>query len=311
MDLDEQLELFSRLCPCCGVDSENEPFPICCDNMDLADLGEGYVLLFKLMIYFGLIGIIFYGLNIYKVVINLQGTNCVSRPLDLTGSDLQIYGQDKLPPCYNDGINPHSVANYGLEKMDKIERSLMVSFLAFFWVAIAAVYARVKSMARTIDEKNDTPSDWTLWIKNLPHDEDEDALIANLSKDELFATDPEFKIKKVSLAYNLEEYIKIVEELSKKKVQVKKLQFQDSKGRKTLVSIPELPDQKQIFGSPSHENMSSPSNSARRSGKPHSLEKSITMKRRKIEVSGHLKAEIEQMKELNIKVAYALTSWEK
>lgn len=164
MDLEQQIETYSRLCPCCGIDPENEPFSIFCSNMDLSDLGEGYVLFFKLMIYFGIIGLFFYGINIYKVVVNFQSHVCVPRPEELTESDLQTFGKDKIPPCFNDWITPHSRANYGVNNVDIIERSLMVAFLSVFWLSMAVVYQRVLSISRQIDDQNDAPSDWTLMV---------------------------------------------------------------------------------------------------------------------------------------------------
>lgn len=165
MDLEQQMEIFNRLCPCCGVDSENEPLSIFCDNMELADLGEGYVLFFKMMIYFGIIGILFYGINVYKLIVNFNGGLCTNRPPELTGSDIKTFGKNKIPPCFNDGINPHSIANYGVDKIDVVERCLMVGFLSFFWLSMAIVYHIVLKISRTIDEQTDTPSDWTLWVK--------------------------------------------------------------------------------------------------------------------------------------------------
>ena len=311
MDLEQQIEAFNRLCPCCGVDSENEPLSICCDNMELADLGEGYVLFFKLMIYFGVIALFFYGINIYKLVVNIQGDLCTNRPPELGGSDLKTFGKDKIPPCFNDFINPHSIANYGLDKIDVVERSLMVAFLGFFWLAMALVYHKVLQISRHIDEQNDTPSDWTLMVvsthqfKHLPVDEDEKTTMNNLQQDPIFTKNSELQIKKVVLAYNLEEYLKIFNEVSKKKIQVKKMQFKENKEKMTLTVLQELGGQKDHFSSMSVENLERSSSKFGKPSKQPSIEQSFTIRRRlRVEPSSELKEELEKLKQLNIQVSF-------
>lgn len=192
------------------------------------------------MIYFGIIGLFFYGINVYKVIVNFQGTNCTQRPPDLMGSDLKTFGTKERPPCFNDWINPHSIANYGIERVDTVERSLMVAFLGVFWVSLALVYHRVLKVSKLIDETNDTPSDWTLMvaspyqIKNLPTDEDEQAIIDNLQRDQVFTQNSDLKIKKVSIAYNLDEYLKLSEKVNEKKMLVKKMQYKETKTKRSL-----------------------------------------------------------------------------
>lgn len=248
MNLDQQLESLQRLCPCCGVDPFSEPFSLFCPNIELADLGEGYVLFFKLMIYFGFVAIVFYGINLYKVVVNLQGHHC-SNISPISGSDLQSYTKEKLPPCHNDWVNPHSIANYGLNTVDVTERSLMVAFLGLFWLSMGFIYSKVMDICQEIDEANDTPSDWTLMVKNLPTSEDEASIALNLLRDYDLKASKDIKIKKVCLAFDLKEYIALSTKVNQKKQQVKKMHYAELR-TKTLASMIELPDLKANSSTP-------------------------------------------------------------
>lgn len=211
--------------------------------MDLVDLGEGYVLLFKLSIYLALISIFFYGINIYKVVVNFKGNFCHSSTTSISGSDLKLYNDNNLPPCNSDWVNPHSLANYGLDKSDLIESALMVAYLAFFWVAIGFIYRKIIDICKAIDEANDTPCDWTLMIKGIPTDQDTDAIINNLLSDSKFSAIKNSQVKKVSLAFNLDEYIKLSDKIAAKKNLIKKLQAKEIKS-KSVTSLPELQELK-------------------------------------------------------------------
>lgn len=167
MSLDQQVETFGRLCPCCGTDPEYHPLSIFCDNMDLAEIGEGYVLYFKLIIYFGCITLVLLGINIYKLVINFEGEFCTPRP---EGAVLDTkFSSDNYdaPPCYIDWITPHSIANYGIAYTDMAERAMMVIFLGLFYFALAIVRHRILKISGVIDSKNDTCSDFTLTVGSL------------------------------------------------------------------------------------------------------------------------------------------------
>lgn len=166
MTLEQHLEAFERLCPCCGADPEFTPLSICCDNMDLVELGDGYVLYFKMIIYFVCITVVILGINIYKLVVNFKGDHCSVRP---AGADLDttIQSNGEVPPCYIDWITPHSIANYGIGETDIPERCLMVIFLGLFWCTLAGIRHRVLVISNIIDCKNDTCSDFTLTVTNI------------------------------------------------------------------------------------------------------------------------------------------------
>lgn len=157
--------MFSRLCPCCGMDPEHEAFPVCSDNMSLAEIGEGYVLLFKLMLYLGWIGVLFDAINVYKVVINVIGGVCINYS-EMSESDLQkqTQGSDP-PPCFLDWTTVHSIANFGIEKTDIPERIAMLAFWGIFWPALSLFTYWVKQIDELIDSRLDTPSDFTIMVR--------------------------------------------------------------------------------------------------------------------------------------------------
>lgn len=230
MSQEQQLQSLNRLCPCCGIDPENEPISIFSSNMELADLGEGYVLLFKLMAYFGLLALCFYAINIYKIAVNLKGDIC-SSSVNLSGKDLQAYSRERMPPCHSDWVNPHSVANYGLTRVDIVERALMVAYLGLFWLAMGYIYGKAMAICRDIDEANDTPCDWSLAVKHLPPDHDEQTITDTLLGDPDFTRQHDIQINKVCLAYDLKDYLALADKVAQKRQQVKNLQYKESKSR--------------------------------------------------------------------------------
>lgn len=163
MDMENQEKKFKRLCPCCGVDPEFQPFSIFCDSMQLAEIGEGYVLYFKLILYIGIFTSIFVAINIYKVTVNFMGTYCIPRPSGQQ-PDTQLSDSITDPQCFDDWITPHSIANYGVRNIDVPERSLMVIYLGLSWIVLAYIYNKVLKIDQQIDCKNDTPSDFTLMV---------------------------------------------------------------------------------------------------------------------------------------------------
>lgn len=243
MDLQQQIERMGRLCPCCGIDTENKPFSLFCPPMDLVDLGEGYVLYFKMIIYFGIISICFYAINIYKIVANFKGDECKDTTLDISGSDLKAYTSEVLPPCHSDWVNPHSIANYGLRKDDLVERALMVAFLALFWLAMGFMYRKIMDICRDIDEANDTPCDWTLMITHLPPGQDEASIREHFLKDAKLAKLKNLEINKISIAYNLDEYIKLSDKITSQRNLIKKIQAKES-SKQSMTSLPELQELK-------------------------------------------------------------------
>lgn len=164
MSVEEQLEAMARVCPCCGVDPKAEEFKITCNNMDLAELGAGYVIYFKMIIVFGGIALGVAILNVFKLVNNLQGSRCVSGGQLQADADSRVYVGLGYPPCEFDWISAHSVANFGIDRVDDSEKSVTLVCCVAYWLVLAFVKNWIKRVNKEIDRMNDTPSDWTLMV---------------------------------------------------------------------------------------------------------------------------------------------------
>lgn len=173
----------------------------------------------------------------------LQGDECKDTTLDISGSDLKAYTSEVLPPCHSDWVNPHSIANYGLRKDDLVERALMVAFLALFWLAMGFMYRKIMDICRDIDEANDTPCDWTLMITHLPPGQDEASIREHFLKDAKLAKLKNLEINKISIAYNLDEYIKLSDKITSQRNLIKKIQAKES-SKQSMTSLPELQELK-------------------------------------------------------------------
>lgn len=131
--------------------------------MELAEIGEGYVIFFKLIVYLGWICTVFVAINIYKTTVNFMGSYCIPRP-NGQAQDTTLSDQFSDPQCFVDWITPHSIANYGVRNVDMPERSMMVIYLGLLCIALAIFYNRILKIDQLIDCKNDTPSDFTLQV---------------------------------------------------------------------------------------------------------------------------------------------------
>ena len=220
MNAQDQIELIDRLCPCCGVDPVYHPLSICCDNMDLADLGAGYVMYFRMIIFFSGIWIFYLIINVIKVIANLRGSGC-----KLGGID-SPYLTMGLPACSADWITVHSIANYGIILVDTTEKSWVLIFFIAYWAFLSMCKAWLKRTNKLIDISNDTPSDWTIIVRNLPKDEPVEQIQANF---EAFGALGRHvcPVKKVNLAFNCESYVKKHTEVNKKKRDMKLLQVKE------------------------------------------------------------------------------------
>ena len=219
----EQALIIHRLCPCCGVDPESEPLPLCCDNMELGDIGAGYVLYFKLCILFGFIMLVFSVINAIKLIANLKGGYCISD----TSKTVNPYLGLGYVVCNLDWITIHSIANYGVMNVDGAEKDWILVYFLVYWLALSFCRAYLTRTNKTIDNVNDTPSDWTIMVKGLPIDEPVEQIKANF---ETFGALGKMvcKIKKISLAYNCEEYNDLFEKVTKRKREMKLLQVKET-----------------------------------------------------------------------------------
>lgn len=224
----EQFELVQRLCPCCGVDPVSTKLGVFCNNMDLADLGAGYVMYFRMIIFFSGIWCFYLLINIIKMSANIGHSYCTtaSKLGDFTGGDAVAYVAKGYPACSSDWITVHSVANYGIMNVDGGEKSWVMIFFIVYWAFLSLCKVWLKSANQQIDVNNDTPSDWTLMVKGLPPDETAEQIQANFEAYGALGKEPCF-IKKVNIAYNCEEYVMMFAEVNKKKREMKLMQVKE------------------------------------------------------------------------------------
>ena len=177
--------------------------------MELAENGSGYVMFFKLAIWYGFIMVAFSAISVLKAIENVRGTSCTSE--DNPSTTFDVYLLTGLPVCVKDWVSIHSVANYGIYKFDNTELSWMLIAMCASWFVLAVYHHQILVTNKEVDRLSDTPSDWTLMVRGLPSDESEDHITRNFEAYGTMGTLP-CKVKKVCLAYNSSEY----EELEKK-----------------------------------------------------------------------------------------------
>lgn len=223
----EQLQLINRLCPCCGVDPQYTELGVTCDNLELADLGAGYVMYFKLVIFFGFLLIMFSVINVIKAISNTGKKYCVtSADGTISTGNAANYAAAGYPPCIRDWITVHSIANYGISNVDTQEKAWVFVFFLLYWFVLSGCKSYIKKTNKVIDINNDTPSDWTLIVKDLPKDEPAEQIKANFEAygalGKMVCT-----VKKVNLAYSCSEYLQLEAKVNQEKRQMKVLQVKE------------------------------------------------------------------------------------
>ena len=212
---EEQAALLNSLCPCCGVDPNFTPFALCCDNMELADMGSGYVLYFKMVIFFGCISVFFCLINVIKAASNVSKGYC-STSQDTYNALGHV--------CVRDWVTVHSVVNYNIFVEDKTEKAWMLVFWIAYTLTLSVCKVFIKRTNKTVDNTNDTPADWTLMVKGMPPSESLEAIKLNFER---FGA-PQSKnmtchVKKINRAYKLDEYLKQEKKVNKLKTDLKKI----------------------------------------------------------------------------------------
>jgi lipid-A-disaccharide synthase-like uncharacterized protein len=215
----EQATLLNSLCPCCGVDPNFTPYSLSCDNMELADMGSGYVLYFKLVIFIGCLSILFCLINVIKAISNISKGFC--------SNTQQVYNY-LGHVCVRDWVTVHSVVNYNMFEEDSTEKAWMLVFWIFYTLGLSVCKIYLKRTNKSVDIMNDTPGDWTLMIKGMPVSEPEEVIKKNF---EAFGA-PEAKkitcyVKKINRAYNLDEYLKQEKTVNKLKTELKKIRDEE------------------------------------------------------------------------------------
>jgi hypothetical protein len=197
--------------------------------MDLADLGAGYVMYFKMIIFFGFIWVFYLVINVVKLIANTKAGYCTSNDnlvfSNSTSNEMQ-YLKAGLAPCSLDWVTIHSQANYGIMNVDSTEKSLMLVFFIIYWIFLAVCKEWLKRTNKQIDVNNDTPSDWTIIVRGLPKDESAEQIKANFEAFGALGKEVCY-VKKVNIAYNCEEYVKKFEKVNKRKREMKVLQMKE------------------------------------------------------------------------------------
>lgn len=201
--------------------------------MELSELGAGYVMFFKLVIFFGGILIVFSVINIIKAIANFGGSWCISeseyKAMSTSSSIGSLpktinYVLLDLPVCNEDWVTVHSIANYGVFIVDEAEKSWMMIALLAYWFVLAICKHYIDATNKEIDRKSDLPSDWTLMVRGLPPDES----IADIKNNfEMYGTLGKMPcpVKKISMAYRCSEYEELAKKVDLKKRQMKKQQL--------------------------------------------------------------------------------------
>lgn len=198
--------------------------------MELAELGAGYVMFFKMVIFFGAIMIGFSVIGVLKAVSNFKGTSCISESEANTISSNSLtllfngYIAIGFPVCTEDWITVHSVANYGIFYTDDDELTWMLIAMIAYWFVLAICNHYIKANNKDIDRLSDTPSDWTMMVRGLPPDEPAGDIKANF---EMYGTMNKMPcvVKKVTLAYECDQYEEKEAKVGAAKRRMKKLQM--------------------------------------------------------------------------------------
>lgn len=174
MNPQEQVNVINRLCPCCGVDPEQQPLSLFSDNMEFAEMGAGYVVYFKMTIFFGAIWLVFAAVNVLKMIANARGSGCLTSSqadaylalLARSGAQFDASAVENTV-CRKDWITVFSRANYGVRNVDGQEQSWLMIFFFAYYVVLSLCKMYIKNTNKEIDRLSDTPSDWTLIVGRL------------------------------------------------------------------------------------------------------------------------------------------------
>ncbi|OMJ71123.1 hypothetical protein SteCoe_30756 [Stentor coeruleus] len=173
-------------CPCCRLPINSIKFPLTCPVDELSELGSSFPLYFVLMKYF-----------IFMLLLCLALACSLCLVLNFLKSKSKDYSNDK-------SSNLFTPATYG--KSGKIE--YYQPLLHFFVILIILIVypcflKKLKHRSVTIDVKTVTASDFTVLIKNLPHDYTKKDLKEHLEKH--FSED-NVKVVNIVSTYNINEY---------------------------------------------------------------------------------------------------------
>lgn len=232
LSLEEQKQVLGSLCPCCGLDRDLEKFELCAPIIKIADYGTGYVLLFTLIKFMAMLLVILIGINVYKVIKNLEGEFCFDSNDTVI---LNLVGFSNY--CIKDWITTHSIANYGLQRVDYYDKIAMFVYLIGQIVLISAYYVYSTGLNIMVDKKNDTPSDWTIMLTGVDANQNDEDILAQFDRRQLRTGGTVLAVEKINSTFKLDEFNQVtakVGELMRKSREVIKKDLEDFKRQETV-----------------------------------------------------------------------------
>jgi hypothetical protein len=146
-------------------DPEAPMLSLCCDPIELAGYGPGYVIYFSMLKLTLFLCLVLGLVNIAKIYRNFHSERCNSTD-QIFAIDLNLSNQDNTV-CRKDWITYHSVANYGAAKYDYIDRATMGVFFAFYTIVIGLYNCYLEILSKRVKRESSTPANWTLAVRVL------------------------------------------------------------------------------------------------------------------------------------------------
>ncbi|KAL4436038.1 hypothetical protein ABPG74_022273 [Tetrahymena malaccensis] len=146
-----------HFCPCCGNQIENELLPIGINREKLGFLGSGVPLYFEWMIFITILTLILGILQIYSLVMNIQGNGC-----DVKNQCTQTFF------IFDFEFNRIMTANRSNEYIDHTVSK--INFLTtMILILVTIIYQSVfKQIDKRMESRFITPSHFTVMVENIP-----------------------------------------------------------------------------------------------------------------------------------------------
>ena len=161
------------------------------DNEKLAYLGPGYTLYFVFIKYLiAFLAIFLAVIGVYELASNARGNHCANDSQCSAGVVINL-------SMYNKSDDPVAMST---------QNWLNLALILIMIVLIQLIRRQKRKTAAECDERDVSPSDYTLMVENIPKDRDIDhkeelrKLFEGLPHD-----GAQFKVTKINLTYNLRE----------------------------------------------------------------------------------------------------------
>ncbi|KAL4498327.1 hypothetical protein ABPG72_013133 [Tetrahymena utriculariae] len=190
------------ICPCCKYQIQKEMISIWEDPQKLSFLGSGYPLFFNYMEYcIYILVVIIISSGAFNIFTNFYGHSCDKVSENRASNDHS---------CQADWISIFSLANKSQQTADIQE---LLNFFTIFTLMILLIFFRKnqKEIDLKCDEKELTPSDFTIMVKDIPQ---------NISKEELIEffesnieCEEKIEVTEISYVYDTREVDVLNEEI--------------------------------------------------------------------------------------------------